>query len=167
MAVWNKKNWWDQSMTILPHKMILTNAQNFLKDWEAKNGKSYKPFVVTLDDGAKFASGGYVSGSGGPTSDSISAKLSNGEYVMRASAVKTYGLDFMNSLNQMKYGRMPVSAGNTSGANSGSQVVYLSPDDRALLRAAIDRPVNLFTETGRIASSANAGNILLAQRGIN
>jgi hypothetical protein len=112
-----------------------------------------------------FASGGYVSGPGTGTSDSIPAMLSNGEYVVRASAVRAYGVDYMNSLNQMKTGSMPMSMG--AGGSNGSQVVYLSPDDRALLRAAIERPVNLFAETGKIASSANAGNVLIAQRGLN
>lgn len=112
-----------------------------------------------------FASGGYVSGPGTGTSDSISANLSNGEYVVRAAAVRAYGVDYMNSLNQMKTGSMPMSMG--AGGSNGSQVVYLSPDDRALLRAAIERPVNLFAENGKIASSANAGNVLIAQRGLN
>lgn len=49
-----------------------------------------------------FADGGFVSGPGTPTSDSIPALLSNGEFVMRAKAVSAFGLDFMNSINQMK-----------------------------------------------------------------
>lgn len=163
MISWNKKNWWDQTLTKFAHGMVLDNAAKYIAKWEATNGLKYKPFDVKL----AYADGGYVSGPGGSRSDSIPARLSNGEFVMNAASVKTYGLDFMNSLNQMKYGRMPVSAGSAASSNGGSQVVYLSPDDRALLRAAIDRPVNLFTETGKIASSANAGNVLLAQRGTN
>jgi len=116
---------------------------------------------------AGFSAGGYVSGPGGSRSDSIPARLSNGEYVVNAAAVRTYGVDFMNTLNQMKIGSMPTMSAGNGGSASGSQVVYLSPDDRALLRAAIDRPVNLYTESSRIASSANTGNTLLAQRGLN
>lgn len=51
---------------------------------------------------AKFATGGHVQGPGTGTSDSILARLSNGEYVMRAAAVKQYGtalLDRMNGLH--------------------------------------------------------------------
>lgn len=48
---------------------------------------------------AGFASGGYVSGPGGPTADSIPARLSNGEFVMRAAAVKKYGVGMMNAIN--------------------------------------------------------------------
>jgi len=114
----------------------------------------------------QLASGGYVSGRGTGTSDSIPAMLSNGEYVIKASAVSTYGVDFLNALNQQKVG----SFGSASGVGvsaSGSTVAYLSPEDRALLRAVIDRPVNLYTENAKIASSANAGNVVLAQRGTN
>ncbi|MBY6367083.1 transglycosylase SLT domain-containing protein [Rhodococcoides corynebacterioides] len=45
------------------------------------------------------ASGGPVFGAGGPTDDKIPAMLSNGEYVLRASAVKKIGVDNLNRLN--------------------------------------------------------------------
>lgn len=112
----------------------------------------------------QFANGGFVAGPGTATSDSIPAMLSNGEYVVKAAAVKSYGVDFLNALNQQKVG----SFGSPTGASmstGGTTVAYLSPEDRALLRAVIDRPVNLYTENAKIASSANAGNVVLAQRG--
>lgn len=114
------------------------------------------------------ASGGPVIGAGTSTSDSIPAMLSNGEYVVNAASVSRYGLDFMNSLNQQRVGytQAPAQfAGNSNG--NDTQMVYLSPEDRALLRSAIDRPVNLYTENTKIAQSANAGNVILAQRGTN
>lgn len=46
-----------------------------------------------------FAEGGFVSGPGTSTSDSIPARLSNGEYVIKASAVKNLGVDFLDRLN--------------------------------------------------------------------
>jgi hypothetical protein len=51
---------------------------------------------------APFAGGGYVSGPGGPTSDSILARLSDGEYVMRARAVERWGPQFMEMLNNLR-----------------------------------------------------------------
>jgi hypothetical protein len=60
---------------------------------------------------------------------------------------------------------MPASAAVSSAGGSSSSVVYLSPEDRQLLRQAIDRPVALYTENTKIAQSANAGNVILAQRG--
>jgi TP901 family phage tail tape measure protein len=111
-----------------------------------------------------MSTGGLVRGPGTGTSDSIPRMLSDGEYVVKASAVGAYGVDFMNALNQQKIGSFTAS-GSGQQSSGGSSVIYLSPEDRALLRAAIDRPVNLYTENSKIASSANAGNVMLAQRG--
>lgn len=116
--------------------------------------------------GFNYNKGGFVSGPGTGTSDSIPANLSNGEYVIKANAVRTYGVDFMNSLNQMRVSR-PMPGSSAIAAAGASSMVYLSPEDRQLLRAAIDRPVALYTENTKIAQSANAGNLLLAQRGSN
>jgi TP901 family phage tail tape measure protein len=124
---------------------------------------SVKSYYSTYGYG--YATGGYVSGPGTGTSDSINARLSNGEFVMKAAAVRTYGADFMNALNQMQIARPSYQGGSAAGGSS-STMVYLSPEDRALLRAAIDRPVNLYTETTKIAQSANEGNVVLARRGM-
>jgi hypothetical protein len=71
----------------------------------------------------------------------------------------------MNALNQQRLTfAQPQSFAQNS--NSGATMVYLSPEDRALLRAAVDRPVELYTENTKIAQSANAGNVILAQRGV-
>ncbi|CAJ0689708.1 hypothetical protein LMG18102_01154 [Ralstonia mannitolilytica] len=52
----------------------------------------------------KFAGGGLVSGPGSATSDSIPARLSAGEYVVRAAAVRQVGVAFLDSLNGLSAG---------------------------------------------------------------
>lgn len=47
----------------------------------------------------KFSTGGNVKGEGTSTSDSIPAMLSNGEFVVKASAVRKYGIGFLNAVN--------------------------------------------------------------------
>lgn len=49
--------------------------------------------------GSPFARGGMVRGPGTGTSDSVPAMLSNGEFVMRASAVQRHGAGFFHALN--------------------------------------------------------------------
>ena len=49
-----------------------------------------------------FAEGGYVAGPGTGTSDSIPARLSNGEYVMPAATVRHFGRNFMDSIRAMR-----------------------------------------------------------------
>ncbi|MGE4407061.1 tape measure protein [Pseudomonas sp.] len=46
-----------------------------------------------------YASGGLIRGPGSATSDSILARLSNGEFVMRADAVKHYGAALLQQIN--------------------------------------------------------------------
>lgn len=46
-----------------------------------------------------FATGGYIRGPGTGTSDSIPALLSNGEYVIRAAAVKKLGRNYLDAIN--------------------------------------------------------------------
>ncbi len=132
----------------------------------------YNNLITNMKDSlasGAYAAGGLVKGPGSGTSDSISARLSNGEFVMRASAVRAYGVDFMNSLNEQR--GVPMSMSNMTAtsnpANGGAQMVYLSPEDRKLLQDATNRPVALYTSNRVIAETANAGNVELARRGRN
>ena len=60
--------------------------------------------VLAKDNLPKRAYGGLIYGPGTGTSDSILARLSHGEYVIRAAAVKKLGLDRLHAINQ---GRLP------------------------------------------------------------
>lgn len=108
-----------------------------------------------LNSGA-YATGGYVSGPGGPTSDSINARLSNGEYVIKAAAVNKYGIGFFDRLNQMQTPHY-ASGGAVTPASTG--MVSLSPEDRALLRnIGGTGEVVLYANNEALARSVNAGN---------
>jgi hypothetical protein len=67
-----------------------------------------------------FASGGSISGPGTSTSDSILARVSNGEYIMKANAVSKFGASFFDGLNS---GRLPKFA---SGGPVGSNTIVAS-----------------------------------------
>lgn len=58
--------------------------------------------VPTFSEGGavQAATGGLIRGPGTGTSDSIPALVSNGEYVVRAEAVKRVGVEFMHRINQ-------------------------------------------------------------------
>ena len=61
------------------------------------------------------ATGGYISGRGTGTSDSIPAMLSNGEFVIKASSVKKYGTNFLNAVNDGSFSRIPVRVPKFAG----------------------------------------------------
>jgi len=103
------------------------------------------------------ASGGPIYGSGTSTSDSIPAMLSNGEYVIQASAVKQYGVGFFNQLNQMKTPRYFSGGGSVTQQSGG--MVSLSPEDRALLRnVGGSGNIVLYADSKELARSVNDGN---------
>lgn len=84
----------------------------------------------------KYATGGYISGPGTGTSDSIPALLSNGEYVIRAAAVRKLGKRHLEMLNhgipipRFADGGMvgTVSSLDTSPRNLGSLDINLGGD---------------------------------------
>jgi murein DD-endopeptidase MepM/ murein hydrolase activator NlpD len=66
------------------------------------------------------ASGGYISGAGGPKADLIPARLSNGEYVVQASAVDTYGVGMMDAINEQKFAGGGFVSPTRSGIKGGN-----------------------------------------------
>ena len=65
----------------------------------------------TTSNSVTAATGGYISGEGTSTSDSIPAMLSNGEFVVKASAVRKYGTGFLSAVNNGNFTKlhMPVA----------------------------------------------------------
>ncbi|TGQ95421.1 phage tail tape measure protein [Mesorhizobium sp. M8A.F.Ca.ET.208.01.1.1] len=74
----------------------ISNAISRLKQLAGLGGDSSS----SSSGGSGFASGGHVTGKGGPRSDSILAWLSNGEFVIQAAAVKKLGVGFLSAINQ-------------------------------------------------------------------
>lgn len=76
--------------------------------------------------GRGLANGGFVSGPGSSTSDSIPAMLSNGEYVINAKATKKLGTGFLDALNNSF--RVPTMAfaggGMVGGSSAGTSYNY-------------------------------------------
>lgn len=94
-------------------------------------------FHVDIDIGGreKRAAGGLITGPGTGTSDDIPAMLSNGEYVIRADAVRQYGTEMLNAINWQryatggyvqKYEATPVTP-NVVSALPGTRIVYEQP----------------------------------------
>ena len=73
-------------------------------DWVPGIGGKHTNFGMV----PRLATGGYVDGVGTSTSDSNPALLSRGEYVVKASTVRNFGVDFFDRLNA---GQLPTSAG--------------------------------------------------------
>jgi hypothetical protein len=80
-----------------------------------------------------FAEGGYVEGPGGPTTDSIPARLSNGEFVLRASAVSRLDREFLEHLNKTGDLRRSLSM---LGRYGDTELAHITPTElRMLIKA--------------------------------
>ena len=112
------------------------SKQAIVKDYGLKagqyfnyDGRSYRVKSATdIVAGPKVvaADGGMIYGAGTSTSDSIPAMLSNGEFVVKASAVQKYGVGTMEAINSMRYasGGMISSYGNVNRYAAGGRVRF-------------------------------------------
>lgn len=115
-------------------------------------GGGFGAFISGLFKG--FATGGLVSGPGTSTSDSIPARLSAGEYVLRAAAVRRLGVDFLHALNGglsvpswqgvrlafAEGGLVPPAAPATSGSGAGQAVRIVNVIDPSLAADYLTSP---------------------------
>jgi hypothetical protein len=113
-----------------------------------------------------YASGGFISGPGGPRSDMIPAMLSNGEYVVKASSVAKYGKGFMDqvnsgSLNPFQGSSMqPVRFANGGMVGSAPMPAFTMPE-----MADTSVGVNNTTYGGNSSSSSNNTNVKVVING--
>lgn len=99
----------------------------------------------------RAASGGLILGPGTGTSDSIPARLSSGEYVMRASAVKSVGVDTLDMIN---YGATGGRLRSRNGGYAGGGLVESAARSGGIsnIRIGLDR--GLILETMRSTDGA-------------
>ncbi len=110
------------------------------------------------------AGGGYITGPGTGTSDSIPAYLSNGEYVVKERAVSHYGVDMLHKINAMRFadgGLVSRSAPAAAAAAVSGGVSAI--DLAAAVSAAIDGSRVQLTGIDKISGYA-AGQLLTAAR---
>lgn len=85
---------------------VEANPYPFNQQVQAIMNQDLEKFI-TIRAREAHATGGYISGPGTGTSDSIPAWLSNGEYVINSSAVNRLGRDFFDTINYSK--QVPVA----------------------------------------------------------
>jgi len=90
-----------------------------LANYGTQNSGTWWGSLLSSFSGTKKAGGGYISGPGTATSDSIPALLSNGEYVIKAAAVSQYGRGFFESLNARRFATGGYVGGGPAPAFAG------------------------------------------------
>jgi hypothetical protein len=115
---------------------------------------------ATIDAG--LASGGMIHGPGSGTSDSITARLSNGEFVMSAAAVSRWGPSAMAALNGLRNpfggGSLPrFAAGGLVGAAGGGTPVHLHLGGQSFVTNASEHVASAIVVASRREQMRSAG----------
>lgn len=94
--------------TYIPNLMTLLSdiAAKVSANYASANYVPASKATNVADKPTGHAIGGYITGPGTGTSDSIPARLSNGEFVIRSEAVKRYGTNFLNAVNDGTFARI-------------------------------------------------------------
>jgi hypothetical protein len=105
---------------------LVERAARAIRSAFSSSGGSANPHAGPAMPPPTFATGGRVRGPGTGTSDSILARLSNGEFVIRAAAVRHYGPELIAAINAMRL-KLPKFSGG--GMAQLSSVRVPSPAD--------------------------------------
>jgi len=112
-----------------------------------------------------YADGGYVSGPGSARSDSIPARLSNGEYVVQQSAVSRYGTSFLDKVNNGQLGLGGFRSGISNLVNTDVARLFQSVADVAnakkwikIAAAEVKDPAQSAAAAGAASGTVSSGN---------
>lgn len=112
------------------------SLQQFIADLQAEANRNPITVPVQPATGAgqpiqENAAGGLLRGPGTGTSDSFLSWVSNGEFILRAAAVKRYGPSFLNALNSMRLPKYATGGlvarsvpGGASPASAGAPIYF-------------------------------------------
>lgn len=105
------------------------------------------------------AYGGPIYGPGTSTSDSIPARLSHGEYVIRASSVRKYGMGIFDQLNRgvARFATGGPVGRRSGGGGSGSGIMELGPHSLSRIGGR-GGDTYVVLDDMAIARAANRGN---------
>ena len=93
-AVLNLANTIINAMINIAAQQLAMQAASATSGWWGAIAGAFSSGTLTA------ATGGYIRGPGTSTSDSIPARLSNGEFVVKADSVSHYGVGFMHAINR-------------------------------------------------------------------
>jgi hypothetical protein len=110
----------------------LDTVNGYLKSLVSINKTRYTYTGATVTTLSGYKTGGLVEGPGTGTSDSITAKLSSGEFVMKANAVSKLGSNFLDTLNST--GDISAALGSM-GIKGDNQIAHINQAEAALLKS--------------------------------
>ncbi len=109
-------------------------------------------------NGGVHSGDGKVIGPGGPTDDKVNARLSDGEFVIRASSVQKYGTAFLDAVNRGMYDKNGFAKG-TPGTPLKAD--GLDKDQKKDFEGMLGEAKGIIKEVGAFSKILKHGRVLL------
>lgn len=124
-----------------------------------KYGMGVEELIRRLSKGLwKFATGGLVpsTATSKPNTDSVLSLLMPNEFVMSAKAVRTFGLDFMNSINNLRLPAFAIGGAVSAGGSAPPEIRSFKAGEMAVNKTvyALDLTLNN-THIGELMGERN------------
>ena len=124
-----------------------------------KYGMSVEELIRRLSKGLwKFATGGLVpsTATSKPNTDSVLSLLMPNEFVMSAKAVRTFGTDFMNSINNLRLPAFAIGGAVSAGGSASPEIRSFKAGEMAVNKTihALDLTINN-THIGELMGERN------------
>lgn len=135
---------------------------------QGANGANDQGGLIDLYSGSGFgfSTGGRVRGKGTSTSDSIPARLSDGEFVINAAAVNKYGADIFEGLNAQRFATGgPVGSVAGGGVGLGGPSIEFNVQNNAAGTEVTEPQVTYEMGKMLVSMAVNKINDGLARKG--
>lgn len=147
-------------------KVVGVDPNTYFQAGPHKGSRYGGPIYRAVGGMVNAFQGGGISGPGGPTADMIHAMLSNGEFVLRAAAVKKYGLNFLNMLNKGMLPKTGFAAGGVVQKYAGGGATGGGVASGTLANAIVKITANTTDINSKISKTQALLNKLKAPKAV-
>lgn len=156
----------DEYLDFILDEALDNEEEDFLMDALQGNDRLSMIFDKVIDVAQEFAGSGPVEGPGSGVSDSIPARLSDGEFVFTAKAVEEIGSDNLMSMMKDAEARADERQEMQEGGDVEEEMVTMQPDEQPVVqeirvvKETVDSPSRMIADEDEISQSIKSKMML-------
>ena len=156
----------DEYLDFILDEALDNEEEDFLMDALQGNEQLSMIFDKVIDVAQEFAGSGPVEGPGSGVSDSIPARLSDGEFVFTAKAVEEIGSDNLMSMMKDAEARADERQEMQEGGDVEEEMVTMQPDEQPVVqeirvvKETVDSPSRMIADEDEISQSIKSKMML-------
>ena len=156
----------DEYLDFILDEALDNEEEDFLMDALQGNDRLSMIFDKVIDVAQEFAGSGPVEGPGSGVSDSIPARLSDGEFVFTAKAVEEIGSDNLMSMMKDAEARADERQEMQEGGDVEEETVTMQPDEQPVVqeirvvKETVDSPSRMIADEDEISKGIKSKMML-------